>query len=91
MSDIQRQNVFFSGRVQGVGFRYTTLQVAKEYEVSGYVRNLSDGRVQIEAEGKAGEIKAFVATVQERMHGFIKKTEQKTTPATGEFQGFLIK
>ena len=91
MSDIQHENVFFSGRVQGVGFRYTTLQVAKEFEVSGYVRNLPDGRVQVEAEGRPDELKSFVEAVQERMHGFIRKTEQKTTLATGEFKGFLIK
>jgi len=91
MTDIQHENVFFSGRVQGVGFRYTTLQIAKEFEVTGYVTNLSDGRVQVEAEGRAEQIKAFVAAIQERMHGFIRKTEQKTTPATGEFRGFTIK
>lgn len=91
MSDIQHESLFYSGRVQGVGFRYTTLQVAKEFEVAGYVTNLADGRVQVEVEGAAPEIKLFVAAVQERMHSYIRKTEQKTTKATGEFEGFQIK
>lgn len=91
MTDIQHENVFFTGRVQGVGFRYTALQIAKEFEVVGYVTNLADGRVQVEAEGRPEELKSFVAAIQERMHGFIRKTEQKTTPATGGFKGFTIK
>lgn len=91
MTDIQHETVFFTGRVQGVGFRYTTLQIAKEFDVVGYVSNLADGRVQVEAEGRPEELKAFVAAIQERMHGFIRKTEQKTTPGTGGFKGFVIK
>ena len=51
MSDVHYEEVFFSGRVQGVGFRYTTMQVAKEFEVAGQVRNLTDGRVQLEVDG----------------------------------------
>ena len=47
MADVHHESVFFSGHVQGVGFRYAVLQVAKEFEVAGYVRNLADGRVQL--------------------------------------------
>ena len=56
--------VYFSGHVQGVGFRYATLQVAKEFEVAGYVSNLSDGRVLLEAEGQPGTVDQFVAAVE---------------------------
>ena len=55
MGVIYHENVFFSGHVQGVGFRYAVLQVAKEYEVAGVVANLADGRVQLEAEGAEAE------------------------------------
>lgn len=83
--------VFFSGRVQGVGFRYTTLQIAKEFEVAGWVRNLPDGRVEVDAEGSPRDVKAFIAAIQERMHGYIRKTEQKFEKPTGTARGFEIK
>ncbi|PTY02691.1 acylphosphatase [Opitutaceae bacterium EW11] len=91
MADVQHATVHFSGRVQGVGFRYTTLQVAKEFEVSGYVQNLPDGRVELEAEGRAEEVKRFVDTLKERMHGYIRKAEEKTERREGVFRGFTIK
>jgi acylphosphatase len=83
--------VHFTGHVQGVGFRYTTLQVAKEFEVAGYVQNLTDGRVLLEVEGQAGVVDEFVTAVAERMHGHVRKIErvqQKRSPA---FQGFEIR
>lgn len=91
MPDMLHESVFFSGRVQGVGFRYATLQIAKEFDVTGYVTNLPDGRVHVEAEGSPDEVKAFVSAIQERMHGYIRKTEQKSSAGTGGFQGFTIK
>ena len=51
--------VHYSGRVQGVGFRYTAKQVAAGYEIVGTVRNLSDGRVELVAEGAHDELEAF--------------------------------
>jgi len=77
--------------VQGVGFRYTTLQVAKEFEVAGHVRNLPDGRVQLEAEGRADEVAAFVTAVEERMHGYIRKTERSARKGAPQFNGFNIR
>ena len=91
MSDVHHESVFFSGRVQGVGFRYATLQVAREFEVSGFVCNLPDGRVQLEAEGRAAEVAAFVTAVEERMHGYIRKTERSARLRPAEFSGFGIK
>ena len=91
MSEVHHATVFFSGRVQGVGFRYSTLQVAKEFEVSGCVRNLPDGRVQLEAEGTPAEVRAFVAAVAERMEGYIRQTEQREASRAPQFQGFSIR
>lgn len=91
MSEVHHEIVFFSGRVQGVGFRYQTLQVAKEYEVSGFVCNLPDGRVQIEAEGDSDEVAAFLAAVEERLTGFIRKTERSTTRCSAQHKGFMIR
>jgi acylphosphatase len=91
MDKVYHETVFFTGHVQGVGFRYATLQVAREFEVSGFAANLLDGRVQVEAEGAESEVRAFVEAVGERMHGFIRKTERKSSRKTPEHRGFIIK
>jgi len=91
MSEIHHETVFFTGRVQGVGFRYTALQVAKEFEVSGWVRNLPDGRVQLEAEGAPRTVKDFVVALEERMHGYIRKTERQSAKRPPQFAGFDIR
>ena len=90
MTDVHYETVFFSGRVQGVGFRYSTFQVAKEFEVTGFVKNLADGRVQLEAEGRPEVVKAFVRAVEERLHGFIKKTERVARQRPAQFRQFQI-
>lgn len=91
MVEVHLETVFFAGRVQGVGFRYQTLQVAKEFEVAGYVQNLPDGRVQLEVEGRPDEVAAFVAAVEERLHGYIRKTERHSARRAPQFQGFSIR
>ncbi len=91
MVEVHLETVFFAGRVQGVGFRYQTLQVAKEFEVTGFVQNLPDGRVLLEAEGSAADVAAFVAAVEERMHGYIRKTERHSSRRVRQFQGFSIR
>ena len=92
MAVVHHENVFFSGRVQGVGFRYTALQVAKEFEVAGYVANLPDGRVQLEIEGDQVVVEAFLGALQDRMHGYIRKLDRAggtTRPA--QFHGFTLR
>ena len=90
MAEIHHETAFFAGRVQGVGFRYATLQVAKEFEISGYVCNLPDGRVKLEAEGAEQEVAMFISSVEERMHGFIRKVDRLTDKREPQFQGFSI-
>jgi acylphosphatase len=91
MGDVQHDTLYFTGHVQGVGFRYATLQIAKEFEVSGFVRNLPDGRVQLELEGAAGEVAGFARTVEERMHGYIRKVERTGSRRAPQFRGFEIR
>lgn len=91
MPDVRHETVFFSGHVQGVGFRYSVLQIAREFEVAGYVANLADGRVQLEAEGAATEIDAFVAAIQEKMHGYIRKVERRGETRAPQCSGFAIR
>lgn len=90
MPQVHHVTAFFTGRVQGVGFRYQTLQVAKGFEVSGSVKNLPDGRVQLEAEGRLTEVNEFVAAVHERMTGYIRKTEQAEETRESQYRGFSI-
>lgn len=91
MIDLPHEIVHFTGHVQGVGFRYAALEVAREYEVAGYVANLPDGRVQLEVEGSATEIDAYVKALEERMHGYIRKCERVRRRRTPEFRGFTIR
>jgi len=90
MADVHHATVFFSGRVQGVGFRYSALQAAREFEVAGWVKNLDDGRVQLEVEGAPAEVTAYLAALEERMHGHIRKTERSEHARTPQFSGFSI-
>ena len=86
-----RRTSLFSGRVQGVGFRYTVQDVAGNYDVRGYVRNLPDGRVELVAEGDAAEIGRFLDRIGEKMEGFIKSRSDFDSPATREFEDFSIR
>ena len=66
---------YFTGHVQGVGFRYSVVQIAKGYEVTGFVKNLADGRVELEAEGQESECLQFLAAIQDDLDAYIRKTE----------------
>ncbi|MFO7725025.1 MAG: acylphosphatase [Oceanipulchritudo sp.] len=83
-------SVFFSGHVQGVGFRFQTRQVAREFEVSGFVRNLMDGRVQLEVEGEKAEVEGFLREVMDRLDVYIRKTERSEEIRAGRYSGFGI-
>ncbi len=87
---MERTTCYFGGRVQGVGFRYTALNIAQDYDVRGYVRNMADGRVELVAEGTQKELHALVEEISQRMEGFVDDVEVKTSPATGEFCRFTI-
>ena len=91
MADVHHETVFFSGHVQGVGFRYSVLQIAREFDVAGFVSNLADGRVQLEVEGTERDIATFVEAVQEKMHGYIRKMERSARERAAQFSGFMIK
>lgn len=87
----RRLHAFFSGRVQGVGFRYTVKSLAAGFEASGLVRNLPDGRVEFVAEGDRVELEAFLQAIRDSEVGrFIKQENCSWSAATGEFRGFEI-
>lgn len=83
--------VFYSGRVQGVGFRYTAKSVAAGFDISGSVRNLSDGRVELTAEGAREELEAFRAAIRDAgLKPFIRDENVSWNAAQNEFRGFEI-
>jgi acylphosphatase len=87
----QRLHILYSGRVQGVGFRYTARATAPGFEVTGTVRNLPDGRVELTAEGRRDELEAFQRAIRESGLGsLIKHEEVHWSDATNEFIGFEI-
>lgn len=86
----RRVKVLFSGTVQGVGFRYTTQNVARRHAVTGWTRNRSDGRVEIVAEGEQEELESFINNVDDTMKGYIDGKEILWDVATGEWQSFGI-
>lgn len=87
----QRMQIFYTGRVQGVGFRYTTKMLAQSYEVTGVIRNLADGRVELLAEGAPEELEAFRKGIQEsELSPFIRNEETHWGNAKNEFRGFEI-
>jgi len=81
----------YSGRVQGIGFRYTAKTVATGFEVTGVVRNLPDGRVELMAEGSKEELDAFLVAIREsEVGGFIRQELACWADAKNEFRGFAI-
>jgi acylphosphatase len=98
MSDIYNMNnditylqVWFEGHVQGVGFRYKTLQIAKEFEVNGEVENLNDGRVYLQVEAKESEAIAFKSEIERLMTSFIKNSESQSSKRSAQLKGFIIR
>ena len=86
-----RVHVFYAGRVQGVGFRYTVKSLVTGFEVTGTIRNLSDGRVELIAEGAKEELEAFQQGIQESGLGpLIDDEEASWSDARGVFCGFEI-
>ncbi len=85
-----RRTILFTGRVQGVGFRFTTETIASGFPVTGTVRNLPDGRVELVAEGNPADLDAFQDTIAARMGANITNISVHRSPSTGEFTGFGI-
>ncbi len=83
--------ILYSGRVQGVGFRYAVKSVATGFEVTGTVRNLDDGRVELMAEGAQAELQEFQRAIQDsQVSRFIRNEVVFWSEAKNEFRGFEI-
>jgi acylphosphatase len=87
----RRLTVLYSGRVQGVGFRYTVKSLAPAFEVTGTVRNLPDGRVELTVEGPPLELEGFQQAIRDSGVGrFIRNEAAGWSDARGGFRGFEI-
>ena len=87
----EQWQVHYEGMVQGVGFRYTTRRIASRFPITGYVKNLPDGRVLLVAEGQPDQLQRLVDAVAAEMGRYVRRTTRNALAATGEFDGFEIR
>jgi len=91
-ADYTRVHGIVSGRVQGVGFRYFTQDIAAQYDVRGWVKNLPDGRVEFVAEGPKGMLNDFVKTINRGpVAGYVSALDLSWDKYTGEYESFRIR
>jgi len=85
-----RRTICFGGKVQGVGFRFNAESIASRFTITGYVRNLSDGRVELVAEGDKAELDRFQKAVEQSMNGHIDHVHSEDSDPSGDFLSFRI-
>jgi acylphosphatase len=82
--------VYYSGKVQGVGFRATVAEIAKDYPVTGWVKNLADGRVQLLVEGPEADVDKFLKAVRTRWKDNIEKEQSEKQTVGGKYKSFEV-
>ena len=87
---IEARRVLYSGRVQGVGFRYTARRIAQQHAVTGFVRNLDDGRVELIAEGAPSELEQLLTEIADAMGDYIRNVQTETIPVAGKYGSFDV-
>src|SRR5438046_6243296 len=84
--------VFYEGNVQGVGFRWSIRHIAKGFDITGWVRNLVDGRVELQVNGEEAEVRAFLdAFRQSALRAHLRNQMEKKLPNPVAGQGFEIR
>jgi acylphosphatase len=87
-----RRRLSYEGQVQGVGFRMTTRRLSTAFPVTGYVRNLDDGRVELVAEGESESLASFLQAIEREFGEMISSVEEVEENTTGEtLVGFAIR
>ena len=89
-SNMIAKRIIFVGRVQGVGFRFTAHSIARRYELTGFVRNLSDGNVEMLAQGQAEDIEMSLRDINKIFAGYISETRIEDIEPDNSFKGFRI-
>lgn len=86
------RQIFFAGHVQGVGFRWTVKQIAQGFEIVGWVRNLTDGRVELQVSGDEAEVRAFLEAIGEsELRGHIREQSEHALNQAPATRGFAIR
>lgn len=83
-------HVLYEGHVQGVGFRYTTRNFARQHELTGWVKNLPDGRVELMAQGLQKDLDDFFRDLDGHFEGFIRNKEIALSQDSEQFSTFEI-
>ena len=91
MSESAGLRVLFSGRVQGVGFRWTVQEICSRRSLGGWVRNLPDGRVEAEIFGSMDDVRAAVAEIQRSRPGLVREVVESPTRGVAGEDGFEIR
>lgn len=84
------KHIIFKGRVQGVGFRFTVLNTASRYRLTGYVRNASDGTVEMLAQGPAADIDDCINHIKQSFADYVSETKSEDVPANRKYTDFKI-
>ena len=88
---VSHREVWYSGHVQGVGFRAQVLGIARGYDITGFVQNLTDGRVYLHAEGTGNEVEAFTEEILKSLDGHIRNIEIRDFAGVRTSSQFIIK
>jgi acylphosphatase len=84
------KHIIFKGRVQGVGFRYTTHRAANRYGLTGYVKNLPNGTVEALLQGTSAGIQACLNDIEEYFAGYLRETNATDQPVNPQYHDFRI-
>ncbi len=91
-SSRRRLSLQIAGHVQGVGFRFTTVEVARDFSITGYVQNMLDGSVKVIAEGEEPELMRFLDALRaSHVFRYVAEENLSWLPATGELEDFTIR
>ena len=89
--NLTAEHIIFKGAVQGVGFRYTAQKIADRHPVTGFVRNLSDGTVEMFIQGPVQDVKGCLADIDKTFSGYIRDIQVTQTDYDPEYSDFTIK
>ena len=84
------KHIIFSGTVQGVGFRFTAHRIANRYQLTGFVRNLPDGNVEMLAQGQPEDIDNCIQDIKESLGGYVRETQIEEIPPDPRYMEFKI-
>lgn len=84
------KHIIFTGQVQGIGFRFTALDIANRYKLTGLVRNLPDGTVEMIAQGPSDDVADCIQDIKEAFEGYIRETKTEEIPPDPKYTNFKI-